>query len=78
MAIGTALCNYTQFGIDPFNAFCVGASKRIELSLGLFTLVSQTIISVFVFCISKKYLELVLLYLCCFFWILIAADDLSC
>ena len=56
MAIGTALCNYTQFGIDPFNAFCVGASERIELSLGLFTLVSQTIISLFVFCISKKYL----------------------
>lgn len=56
MAIGTGLCNYTHFGIDPFNAFCIGASNQLNLSLGIFTLFAQVIIAVLILCNNKKYL----------------------
>ena len=56
MAFGTWLCNYTNFGIDPFNALCVGSSNMLNISLGTFTLVAQFIIAVLILFIQKRFL----------------------
>lgn len=56
MAIGTGLCNYTQFGIDPFNALCIGVSSYLNISLGMFTFIIQFIIAIFIFIGNKKYI----------------------
>lgn len=56
MAFGTSLCNYTGFGIDPFNALCIGSSIQFNISLGMFTLLAQIIIAVFVFCMNRRYI----------------------
>lgn len=58
IAIGTAVCNYTGLGIDPFNAFCNGSSAILGLSLGTFTLLAQLILALGALILNRKYLGL--------------------
>lgn len=56
IAIGTAICNYTGLGIDPFNALCTALSLHLSISLGTMTLCIQCFIALVIICINKKYL----------------------
>ncbi|WP_333645974.1 YczE/YyaS/YitT family protein [Lacrimispora sp.] len=56
MALGTAVCNNTALGIDPFNAFCADLSAIANIQLGTMILLVQLAIAILVFFLNKKYL----------------------
>lgn len=56
MAIGTALCRITTYGIDPFNAFCIGISNIFNLPPGTGTLILQGILAVIVLLTNRQLL----------------------
>lgn len=56
MAVGTAICNYTGLGIDPFNAFCNGSSALFGISLGTFTLLAQLTLAAGILFLKRSYL----------------------
>ena len=56
MAIGTALCRITAFGIDPFNALCVGVSDHLHIPSGTGTLLLQAILAAVVLKFDRQYL----------------------
>lgn len=54
LAFGTALCNYTGLGIDPFNAFCIAVSQQSGIQLGTVTLLIQLVIGGFIFIFKRE------------------------
>lgn len=56
MALGTAICNHTGLGIDPFNAFCSGGAARLSVSLGTFTLLAQMVLAMAALIMNRRYL----------------------
>lgn len=58
MALGTAICNTTGLGIDPFNALCVAFSELFMIQLGTMVLILQALLAIFVFIFDRKKLGL--------------------
>lgn len=58
MATGTALCRITAFGIDPFNAFCIGVSDHLHIPAGTGTLILQAVLALVVLRFDRHHLGL--------------------
>lgn len=58
MALGTALCQNTNLGIDPFNALCVGLAGAIHLSTATTISTIQAVIVVVILLINRRLIGL--------------------
>lgn len=54
LAFGTAICNFTGLGIDPFNAFGVAISDLLNMSLGTIILSLQMVLGIFIFILKRE------------------------
>jgi len=54
LALGTAICNFTGLGIDPFNALCVAIAEMTNIQLGTMVLMIQALIAVIVFIFKRE------------------------
>ncbi|WP_236620370.1 hypothetical protein [Sporolactobacillus laevolacticus] len=54
LALGATLCKQGHIGLDPFTALNIGVSKKIHLSLGIYQLLVNVFIIIFVILLDRK------------------------
>lgn len=58
LALGAALLRLGQVGLDPFTAANIGIAAKLNLSLGIYQLLINLVILLFVFFLDRKYIGL--------------------
>lgn len=56
ISLGTAICQETALGVDPFNAFCIAISEIISLSLGTTIIIVNGLLLLIIFYTNTLYI----------------------
>jgi len=54
LAAGATLCKMGNVGLDPFTALNIGVSNKLHMSLGLYQLLTNIVIIIFVLLLDRK------------------------
>ncbi|RYL93295.1 YitT family protein [Sporolactobacillus sp. THM19-2] len=54
LALGATLCKVGNIGLDPFTAVNIGISHKLNMSLGLYQLIANAFIMIFVILLDRK------------------------